>query len=222
MKALSTLSSIYDLDIMSSQQTEIPKPINGEGTPTYLYIIMVMAIVILAIAVISCFALIIINAKKKQATNQNTNNNANNTKGIIGLIILILVLIGVIIGLSIYIQTPHNSDNPNNESTPGLLSRKATLSDITVTEDNLDLSSLGEKLSFTANKNIDGLKLKFVFQTSKGKSLQTIEKSVGNTKEGQQYSVTISITELNWEVIKNAFDLQCKYTVSAGTVSYFA
>lgn len=139
------------------------------------------------------------------------------------LITIIAFILFVIIGFAIaYIITQKTNSDSDNNSQPSLLSRKATLNDITVSGDDLDLSSFGEKLTFTPKKDIDGLKLKFIFQKSNGTQLQTIEKSVGNVKEGRQYSVTISITELKWDVIKNAFDLQCKYTVSAGTVSYFA
>ncbi|MDE7164202.1 MAG: hypothetical protein K2O04_02100 [Clostridiales bacterium] len=128
---------------------------------------------------------------------------------------------GIVIAIALTYFLKQN-DNNNDGNTPRLLSRNATLNDLTLSGDDLDLSSFGEKLTFTPKKDIDGLKLKFVFQKSNGTQLQTIEKSVGNVKEGQQYSVTISITELKWDVVKNVFDLECKYTVSAGTVSYFA
>ena len=154
----------------------------------------------------------------EENTSQNKTNKSTG-KGCLITIIIIILGIAIAVGITYFIQ---KNDNNNGEGGPGLLSRSATLNDLTVSGDDLDLSSFGEKLTFTPKKDIDGLKLKFVFQKSNGTTLQTIEKSVGNVKEGQQYSVTISIAELSWDVIKNMFDLQCKYTVSAGTVSYFA
>lgn len=175
----------------------------------------------------------------------NSNNNQTDKrsgKGAGCLIRITVIMLFIIIGFAItYFITQKNDSNNSSQynysdrdtdrdtgtgtgsnSKPSLLSRNATLNDITISGDDLDLSSFGEKLTFTPKKDISGLKLKFVFQKSNGTRLQTIEKSIGNVKEGRQYSVTISITELKWDVIKNAFDLECKYTVSAGTVSYFA
>lgn len=147
--------------------------------------------------------------------------NKSTGKGCLITIGVIILGIIITIALTYFVQKNVNNNN-DDESAPRLLSRNATLNDLTVSGDDLDMSSFGEKLTFTPKKDIDGLKLKFIFQKSNGTQLQTIEKSVGNVKEGQQYSVTISIAELEWNVIKNVFDLQCKYTVSAGTVSYFA
>ena len=153
-------------------------------------------------------------------TEENEISNKSTGKGCLITVIVIVLILVAAFAITYYIMDKER--NNGDTDTPSLLSRKATLNDITVSGDEMDLSSFGEKLTFTPNKDIDGLKLKFVFQKSNGTQLQTIEKSVGNVKEGQQYSVTISITELSWDVIKNVFDLECKYTVSAGTVSYFA
>ncbi|MDE7405541.1 MAG: hypothetical protein K2M89_01535 [Clostridiales bacterium] len=172
--------------------------------------------------------------------NNKTDKRSGNGRGCLITITVTVIMLFIIIGFAITYFTTRKTDSDNSSqynysdrdtdrdtgtgsnSKPSLLSRSATLNDITISGDDLDLSSFGEKLTFTPKKDIDGLKLKFVFQKSNGTKLQTIEKSMGNVKEGKQYSVTISITELKWDVIKNAFDLQCKYTVSAGTVSYFA
>lgn len=187
------------------------------------------------------------NEKESLKMENSSNNNQTDKrsgKGAGCLIRITVIMLFIIIGFAItYFITQKNDSNNSSQynysdrdtdrdtgtgtdtgsnSKPSLLSRSATLNDITISGDDLDLSSFGEKLTFTPKKDISGLKLKFVFQKSNGTQLQTIEKSIGNVKEGRQYSVTISITELKWDVIKNAFDLQCKYTVSAGTVSYFA
>ncbi|MDE7107173.1 MAG: hypothetical protein K2O39_02500 [Clostridiales bacterium] len=154
---------------------------------------------------------------ESNSTNENIDKHSNGKGCLITITIMILF---IIIGFAITYFITQKTNPDNNQ--PNLLSRSATLNDITISGDDLDLAAFGEKLTFTPKKDISGLKLKFIFQKSDGTQLQTIEKSIGNVKEGQQYSVTISITELKWDVIKNAFDLQCKYTVSAGTVSYFA
>ena len=160
--------------------------------------------------------------------NNNTNtpdNNIPKKKNHSCLITIGVVILFALIFFGIIFLLNYTQDNDNNNGASGThrpLSRNATLNDITVTGDDLDLASFGEKLTFTPKKDIDGLKLKFIFQKSNGTQLQTIEKSLGNVKEGQQYSITISLFELSWDVIKNTADLQCKYTVSAGTISYFA
>jgi hypothetical protein len=52
----------------------------------------------------------------------------------------------------------------------------------------------------------------------KNVTLQQVEKTIGNVKEDNLYSLTLSLVDLNWEVIKNINDVDIKYYVSGGTV----
>lgn len=188
---------------------------NIQETDYSKWVIIAIALTIIATIIISIIIALLTKEKKENSPQK------NNTTKIGCLIVVSILLIAGIITVTVLARSTQK-ENTTNESETKFMTRKASISDITINEDKLDLASLGEKLTFTPKKDIEDLKLKFVFQKASGANLQTIEKTFGNVKEGQQYSVTISLVELNWDVIKNAFDVQCKYTVSSGTISYFA
>lgn len=96
-----------------------------------------------------------------------------------------------------------------------ILTRKATMNDI-----NIDTS---QELSLNVNyimipySDIDNLELKFQYYDKDRKLVTTKTKTIGNIKEGTQYTISISFTEFNF------FDLfKINYTsvsIVNGTVS---
>lgn len=96
-----------------------------------------------------------------------------------------------------------------------ILTRQATINDI-----NIDTS---QEISFNINYvmipyvDIDDLELQFKYYDNDKNLITTKTKSVGNVKEGNQYTVSVSLTEFNF------FDLfKINYTsvsVINGTVS---
>ncbi len=160
------------------------------------------------------------------STDNNKDNNPVQQKKSHGCLIatLIIIVIAAIIGIIIYVnREKERTDNPLNKDTPKIYERAAVISDITVTDERLDFSALGETMTFNPNCDIYNLKLTFEFMKN-NTSLQTIDKYVGDVKKNNQYTVTISLTDINWEVIKNSFtsNVECRYYVSSGTVKIFS
>lgn len=127
-------------------------------------------------------------------------------------VIITLLIIAALIFLGIFIYMKKEGAKP--------FSREATNNDITITSEELDLKALGETIIFNPKCDIDNLQITFDFKND-NTTLQKIVKDVGNVKEGTQYNVNISITELNWNVIKNAMNIQCYFYISGGTTYVF-
>lgn len=136
-------------------------------------------------------------------------------------VFIVLAVIAGVIALVFYIIHLNTQDgNLYNEELPGIFGRPASLNDITITGDEFNLSSFGGVLTFNPKHDIDNLTLTFEFVNGK-KVIQTIKRKVGNVVKGNQYKVTISIADLSWDVIKNAFNIKCQYYVSSGTTMVF-
>ncbi len=84
----------------------------------------------------------------------------------------------------------------NTLTSPEIFFRRANSKDITVTEEELSFDAMGERLTFTANKNIDDLKISFYFNNKNGDFIKSIKREIGDVKKGQQYTVTIGITDI--------------------------
>lgn len=135
---------------------------------------------------------------------------------------IVVIVIAIIVGVAIYfIFKKVSNNNGYNSDRTRFYERTATLNDITITDESLDFSSFGERMTFTPKCDINNLKITFEFMKG-NTSLQKIIKTVGNVKKNNQYSITISLTDLSWDVIKDSFNVQCKYYVSGGTALVFA
>lgn len=71
--------------------------------------------------------------------------------------------------------------------------KKATLSDI---DGNWTTETTKQTYTFIPKSNIDGLEFKFTLLDKNKQTVQTITKKVGNVIKGQQYTVTLSIYEI--------------------------
>lgn len=107
----------------------------------------------------------------------------------------------------------------SNPTTPlEIFFRRANSKDITVTEEELSFDAMGERLTFTANKNIDALKITFHFKNKDGNFIKSIKREIGDVKKGQQYTVTIGITDiLGSYSINDLIGITGKYYVSGIT-----
>ena len=111
-----------------------------------------------------------------------------------------------------------SSSGSGGSKTPQLFTRDARNSDITI--DLKNDFSLSMNYTFVANVDIKGLELTFTFTDSNHKTLTTVKKSIGNVVKGNQYEVTVSLTEFSlWDIFKISYS-SC--AVTGGTVSYFA
>ncbi len=97
-----------------------------------------------------------------------------------------------------------------------LISREATNNDI-----NLDTS---EEISFSINYkmipyvDIDNLEITFKFYSKDNELLATKVKDVGNVIEGNQYTISISLSEFSFlDLFKINY---ARYSVTQGTVTY--
>ncbi len=144
----------------------------------------------------------------------------SNIKGCFVSLIVVAIIIGAAALIYYFVNVKSNDNNPYNEEKPGIFERSASLNDLTITGDDFNISSLGEVLTFNPKYDINNLTLTFEFVNGK-KVVQTIKRKVGNVVKGKQYKVTISIADLSWDVIKNAFNIKCRYYVSSGTTMVF-
>lgn len=170
--------------------------------------------------------------------NGNTNNNTNNEianvtrensvnvkkshpflKGFVVFLIIGVLLFGAVKCVEYAMTENPLTSQGNSDGAHKLLSRSARNSDLQV-DSKLDFSSLGVKYVIIPQTDIKGLEITISFLDSNKKVLTSIEKALGNVKEGVQISFSISLLDLSFSVALNT-----KYeswTVTGGTVSYFA
>lgn len=133
------------------------------------------------------------------------------------LIVIVSVVFAVMNSTNNQDTNKPNTNNNNNSNNTQIFSRAANINDIYLTTNN-DFSL---EISCTLKPNVDikNLQLKFVFLDSKGNSLTTKTKSLGNVNENTDYKVTFALTEFS---VSELFKInQYKISVIAGTVSYF-
>ncbi|MCI9405191.1 MAG: hypothetical protein HFJ22_07215 [Clostridia bacterium] len=134
-----------------------------------------------------------------------------------GCLIAFLFFAVIAVIIFIVIHNKQKERNPNNNDEPGFFERKANLDDLEIISDDLNITSLGVEFIIKPKLDIQNLKICFEFM-KKNVTLQQVEKTIGNVKEDNLYSLTLSLVDLNWEVIKNINDVDIKYYVSGGTV----
>lgn len=134
-----------------------------------------------------------------------------------GCLIAFLFFAVIAVIIFIVIHNEQKERNPNNNDEPGFFERKANLDDLKIISEDLNITSLGVELIIKPKLDIQNLKICFEFM-KKNVTLQQVEKTIGDVKEDNLYSLTLSLVDLNWEVIKNINDVDIKYYVSGGTV----
>lgn len=130
------------------------------------------------------------------------------------LYVIIAIAIAFLIAYFVHIHE-EKGQNSANKSTPTLTSRKATLSDIEISESYQFPVSI--KLSIVAKYDISNLELKITYYDSNNKSFKTHSKTVGDIDKGETKSVEVSLNDFSlteiWKIEKTT------YSVSRGTVS---
>lgn len=92
--------------------------------------------------------------------------------------------------------------------------KDATNDDVTINQGETGL--LSYSFTFIPKKDIDDLQFKISFYDSNGKYISDITKTVGDVKKGQQYTVTVNLTELSFS---QAFSNKISVKVSGGKVA---
>ena len=114
-------------------------------------------------------------------------------------------------------STNHNSE-VNNDGNPVLMTRSATVSDISLSQDSeATITNLKDTYALIPNVDIKGLELKITYFKSDETQIKSVTQSVGNVSKGSTYRFSIghTLSEI-WSMNKYT------YSVIGGTVSYFA
>ena len=133
---------------------------------------------------------------------------------IISIIIFIAIVATVIASINKFDEknNPSASSSKNQE---GLLSRKATITDIEHSE-SLNISDLSTIVYITPKCDIDDLEIEINFYDENNKLLKTITKTIGDVEKGEEIKKTIPLTDF-----PNIFKIDySKIRVSDGKVSY--
>lgn len=148
-------------------------------------------------------------------------NEAVKSKGhpLMGFIIVLLILVTLIFSIFTIrgcILSQNNTDNSDGKTS--ITRRSANINDITI-DSVLDLSSMGAKYNIYPKVDIEDLEITISFMDKNRAVLTTVEKRLGNVKEGVQVSFTISLFDLGFSVAWNT--TYETTTVTGGTVSNF-
>lgn len=132
------------------------------------------------------------------------------------LLILSVIIVVVIFSIRGCALTKANPFNPDGKTS--ITRRSANINDVTI-DSVLDLSSMGAKYNIYPKVDIEELEITISFMDKNKAVLTTVEKRLGNVKEGVQVSFTISLFDLGVSVAWNtAYETT---TVTGGTVSNF-
>lgn len=181
-------------------------------------IILIIAGVVFVVGIIILFLMYKVN---KSESKKNSENEAVKSKGhpLMGFIIVLLILATLIFSIFAIrgcILSQNNTDNSDGKTS--ITRRSANINDVTI-DSVLDLSSMGAKYNIYPKVDIEELEITISFMDKNKAVLTTVEKRLGNVKEGVQVSFTISLFDLGVSVAWNtAYETT---TVTGGTVSNF-
>ena len=131
------------------------------------------------------------------------NNDINSSKKHAGCLVWIFILlVAVVVPVVVGVVVTQQNKNDNN-------SNRVTTQDIMGNWTNELLKST---YTFIPSCNIDGLVFRFEIYDGDNQKVNTIDKEIGDVKEGQQYTVTITLDQY-WQGYK------VKTTVLRGTKS---
>ena len=142
---------------------------------------------------------------------------------LIAFIVFVVILASLIFAGVKYVeykktQNPYTSES-NSDGNTRLLSRSANNGDITV-DSSFDLSSLGNKIYIIPNVDISSLTVSITVYDKNKNVLTQKQQTLGNVTQGNQVSMTVSITDLG--LIDTLNTSYFTISVVGGTVSYFA
>ena len=126
---------------------------------------------------------------------------------------IIGVLALIIIGIIVFVQC--NGGNVIDPGTGKITYRNATLSDI---DGDWNNGLLDQSYVFIPKHDITNLEFTFSINNNENEVIKTIRKTVGDVKKGQQYTVTLSVSDLgDLDTMWNA--KKTYLTVSGGRVA---
>jgi len=142
---------------------------------------------------------------------------------LIAFLVIIAILGALIFGVVKVVeykqtQNSYNSEG-NKDGNTKLFSRSANNNDIIV-DSNLDLSSLGEKITITPQYDISSLTITITYYDKDKTALTSTSKYLGNVTKGNPVNITVSLMDLDIKVAWNT--RYSSISVTGGTVSYFA
>lgn len=108
--------------------------------------------------------------------------------------------------------------NKDNNDTPTLITRKATINDINIQKDESNLVSI--EMIIVPKRDIEDLEITVNYFSSSNKLLKTVTENFGDVKKNGRYTKQVYITDFS---VSQIFQLSyCEYKVTGGRVSYFA
>lgn len=96
-----------------------------------------------------------------------------------------IIAVIIVTGILLFLLISAINNNSNN---------KATLADI---DGDWNQTTTTQSYVFIPKSNIDGLEFTFTLKDKNNRTVDTITKTVGNVKKGQQYTVTINLLEVD-------------------------
>ena len=164
--------------------------------------------------------------EQRNTTQENeTHNNAPAFATLFKFFILVVIAFLIFAGVMKCVQeidekgSSNNKGNSNNKNPiQQLLTRDATNSDIEY-EAETNIKKLGVDINIHPNCDIEDLEIKIEILDGDKKVIETINKFIGNVKEGVEITRTVSITDMSFiNTLKSRY---FRVTVIGGTISYF-
>ena len=132
-----------------------------------------------------------------------------------GCLVPCLIFLLIIAAIFLICVKCFNELNTNNNSNANILERKATISDITITDEYDFPASI--ELTIMPKYDIDDLVITIEYYDSNNNLLKKQTKSIGDVNAGVPKTSSIELTDFT---VTQAFKIKtCKYYVSAGTIS---
>lgn len=131
-------------------------------------------------------------------------------------VLIPLMIVILIVALCLFIaQVLINKDN---NDTPTLTTRKATINDVNIQSDESNLVSI--EMIIVPKHDIKDLEITVNYFSSSNKLLKTITENFGDVKKNGRYTKQVYITDFS---VSQIFQLSyCEFKVTGGRVSYFA
>lgn len=136
---------------------------------------------------------------KKCGAKQNTVNvnNNNEKKGCgIAIIVIIAFISSLIVFFSIDARTKNNNNDKGDNVIEQMFTRDANNGDIEI-DSKMNLNNLGVDIIIHPNCDIENLSIKIIQYDNDGKIVKTINKNLGNVKEGVELSTSLSLTDFS-------------------------
>ncbi len=151
-----------------------------------------------------------------------SNNNESKKSGgflkALGVIFLILLIVGGTVFIGKYVYKKYGDNNANTDGNPILLTRAATINDISVEQTvKADILLLKDTYTIVPEVDIKNLKIMIEFYDSSESRIYSDTHTLGDVVKSQSYSITVNHS---LSAIMRISKYSCK--VTGGTVSYFS